>query len=182
MPRRRGAAGVEALRELEAPELLWRLTTFPAPAVGSEISITVPGNAVWRLGTLRFTIQASAAVANRVVRVLLDDGSTEFARVTCNQLVTAANFRILTFFPTCGVFNTDIGNSALVDAPWPDVPLLPGYRIRTTTAALDAGDAYAGIVLYVAEYSTADREYELERELAQLSGGLPTPAPFGGSR
>lgn len=119
------------------------------PAAGAEISVTVPAGAHWQLAALRFALVASAAVANRRVHVVIDDGATTIIETVSQDVQTAGLTRN---------YNVDAWGFApptqdleiFVPLPLP-IELDAGYRIRTVTTALDVADNYGAPELLVEE-------------------------------
>lgn len=120
------------------------------PAAGLEISETVPTNARWELRTFIAQLVASAAAANRRPTLLFDDGANVFWRVNSNVNQVAGE---------TSIYQAAIGAPfATLDArvyalPLPArLPLMGGYRVRSSTAAIDVGDDYAAPIYEVEEW------------------------------
>jgi len=128
-----------------------RVITGTDPAAGSEISETVPTNVAWRLIGFRFTLVTDATVANRNVRVIIDDGTTECVRIPPNfnhaASITANYFAGVGL----GVIGWMTGAVGVMPLPV-DLILFQGWRIRTNTLNLQAGDNFRAPVLYVEEW------------------------------
>lgn len=120
------------------------------PAAGVEISEAVPANARWRLIGVAYTLVASAAVANRTPILTIDDGATILWTSSSAVAVTAsqtAKYRAAAGVP---FFTVDTREYQL---PLPsDLILMGGFRIRTVTGAIDAGDNYGAPQLLVEEW------------------------------
>jgi hypothetical protein len=122
-----------------------------APAAGANISETVPTGARWRVLACRFTLVTSATVANRVVGIDLDDGTTSFYSMAARNLQAASQ----TFTYTVGTgFAYDISApDNRFGIPIPDgVELGAGYRFRTTVFNIQAGDQLSAPQLLVREW------------------------------
>lgn len=121
------------------------------PAAGAEISETVPTGARWRLMSLQSVLTTSVAVANRNVQIVIDDGTNETYRAACASNQAASNaFRYS--FSASGVTNVPASaNTHMVPTPAPAI-LGPGYRIRTITNLLDAGDNWSQAFILVEEW------------------------------
>lgn len=121
------------------------------PAAGAEISETVPAGVRWKLKGVRFTMVTSATVANRFVNFIVDNGTTNIFDVFYPTAHTASLTAVYYAFPL-GVTQTGLlgpaSNRIYYNIP-ADMELLPGYRIRTTTTGLDAGDNFGAPTLYV---------------------------------
>jgi hypothetical protein len=108
------------------------------------------------------------------VDIFMDDGATEFYRVTAPAFQTAnATVRY-----TMGPFGTLTAgaNNASVVIPTPaDLVLQAGFRIRTATAAMQVGDNYGPPVLYVAEYQVRGLERAVERYEREVAQAVAAP-------
>ena len=128
-----------------------RLVTGSDPAAGSEVSITVPTNAVWRLRSLRLRLDTDSTVANRRVALVVDDGST----VAFTKLSPAVQAESLTRYYN---FNFGLGyeegdfTADTISIGINDLIIPEGWRIRTITANLQAGDDYHAPILVVEEW------------------------------
>lgn len=112
-----------------------------SPAAGAEISITVPSNAVWNLESLDFTLVADSTVATRGPKLIIDDGTNIFFSFSAAELatVTASGTQEYSIGKQ-GVSNGSAANALIEFYPW--LRLGPGFRIRTVTSSLAAGDQY----------------------------------------
>jgi hypothetical protein len=120
------------------------------PAAGIECSDTVPTGARWRLVNARFTLVTSATVVNRFVSIVLDDGVTTFYQAPDNTAHVNGVTVSHSFGDALGAFGT---TAVAYLGPLPRAPmLLAGWRIRTTTQGLDAGDNYAAPQYLVEEW------------------------------
>lgn len=120
------------------------------PAAGAEWSETVPTNARWVLYSVRATLTTDATVANRVPTVVIDDGANELARVASTAVQAASLVRPYSF----GAFGVGIDQGAsgvTVPAPFP-LPLQGGWRVRSLTGAIVAGDDWSVPRLLVEEW------------------------------
>lgn len=121
------------------------------PAAGSEISQTVPAGVRWKLKSVRFVLVTSATVANRFVNFIVDDGTTNIFDVYYPTAHTAS-LTVAYYAAPLGVTQTGLlgpaTNRIYFNIP-ADMELLPGYRIRTTTTGIDAGDDFAAPTMYV---------------------------------
>lgn len=118
-------------------------------AAGAEISETVPTGARWELVGLSFVLVTSAAVANREVSIVIDDGTTTlftspsgFTHAASLTRRYSADVLGAQTAPTQGT------DRQIVIAP---MTLLAGWRIRTVTTALDVGDDFGAPQLQVKE-------------------------------
>lgn len=127
-----------------------RSITGTDPAAGVEISETVPTGARWRLISFFGELVTDATVANRRATLAIDDGTNLFFRVAINSLQTASlTFRYI--FSQAGPDVLSTGNAMVGKTP-NDLRLAAGYRIRTITETIQAGDNWAAPQLLVEEF------------------------------
>lgn len=126
-----------------------RSITGTNPAAGAEISETVPTGAQWKLHGLLLTLVTDATVANRVIHLVIDDGTADLAHAPTGANM-AASITHRASYSVMGDKDGSAGNtiSIAINAPF---PLRAGYRIRTSTTNLQAGDDYAAPQLLVDE-------------------------------
>lgn len=127
-----------------------RSITGTDPAAATEISETVPTNARWRLLAFDVALVTDATVANREVVLTIDDGATVLIEVPSAVAHAASLTRRYSF--ARGVQRATPAASTVISAPAPDVALQGGYRVRTVTTGLQAGDNYGAPQLLVEEW------------------------------
>jgi hypothetical protein len=106
-----------------------------------------------RITSLSAVFTASAAVANRQVELIVDDGANILWRASASANVTAG--QTVTFSATgtnvpAGIIATD--QTLLLP---PGLVLVPNWRIRTATTGIQAGDQWSNIWLNVEEWLTS---------------------------
>jgi len=120
------------------------------PAAGADFTITVPTGARWRVQALRANLTTSAAVANRTVQTVVDDGvNTNFIGPFLTAQ-TAGQSLGYTAYPGGGnpyTILTEQGSPL----PSPTV-MFAGARIRSLTANLQAADQWSLIFIDVEEW------------------------------
>lgn len=121
------------------------------PAVGAELSISLPADESWGFRAIEFVFTSSAIVANRQVSLVLDDGTNEFCRMMPTS-VQAENLPVRYIYALGQGYEAEIGNAKSHGLP--DVILRAGWRVRTATAALDVGDQFSAIVFLVDVFPT----------------------------
>lgn len=135
---------------VEGPGRL-RVIVGTDPAAGWQIMETVPAGARWRLLALTATLATSAVVIDRMVMLRLDDGVQTWW-MSVPSFLHPAGF--------IAPYNFAIGVPARVSAPpgyiqdaLPDrITLAAGWRFRTDTVNMDAGDNWGAPVYYVEEW------------------------------
>jgi len=129
---------------------LIRSITGTVPGVASEISETVPTNAIWRLISVRYSLTTSASVASRGSNLVVDDGTNAFGTYVPATSQAAGN----TFAYTWGAGAT-LGNVSLAAScqGMPnDLFLTAGMRFRTSTTLMQAADQYTAPQYLVEEW------------------------------
>lgn len=133
-----------------------KVITGADPAAGVEISETVPAGKSWRLMSCQAVLVASATAASRMPALVFDNGTTEFIRSGFQGGAQVANeTQRYAWARGYAHHRTDLGDPDLAMSPLPDIVLGPGFRVRTVTLAIQAGDDWGAPVFYVAEYELA---------------------------
>ncbi len=126
-----------------------RSITGTDPAAGAEISETVPDRRRWRILAVRFTLVTDDPVADRLVHLILDDGTNIF----CDVCVTTAHAASITKTYNFSNFgSTQLNPVTCLYIPLPPLPLSPGFRIRTATDLLEVTDDFSAPQLLVEEW------------------------------
>ncbi len=126
-----------------------RSITGTDPAAGAEISETVPDRRRWLLRGIYFTLTTSATVADRLIHLIIDDGTNIIAKicvVTAHAADTAKDYS----FANYG--STQLNPVLCFYLPLPLFPLIAGYRIRTSTDLIEGDDDYSAPQLLVEEW------------------------------
>jgi len=157
---------IDLLEELgRAPEVVigaayQRVITLPAPDVGSEWSITVPGGYLWRLVSLYASFTTSSQTGYRQARLQIYAGDTLIAEVKlCISLSPdySATFLVTptsspAYVVVDDLYRTGIPRNLLLSA---------GYRLASSTANIQTNDAWSNIILVVHEYVVGAQEPRL---------------------
>jgi hypothetical protein len=120
------------------------------PAAGAEFSETVPTNARWRLLGVDVPLVTDATAANREAVLTIDDGAAVVAEIAAGTAQAASLTRRYSF--ARGVQRGGPAASTIINAPIPDAMLMGGYRVRSVTTNLQAGDNYGAPQLWVEEW------------------------------
>ncbi len=119
------------------------------PPANTDISETVPDRRRWRILGVRFQLQTDGNPADRYVHLLLDDGANELVRYRCTNPQTAS----LTWIYTFANFSLpEVLADTTLHAPFPQLVIPAGYRIRTSTTGLQIADDFIAPQLYVEEW------------------------------
>lgn len=127
-----------------------RSITGTDPGAGVEISETVPTGARWQLRGVRWQLVTSAAAANRRPHLVVDDGANiifDFAGPDVQAASLTRNYNA----DPWGFQPATQDNELYLALP-EQLMLFQGWRIRTVTTALDAGDNFGPPRLYVEEW------------------------------
>jgi hypothetical protein len=122
--------------------------TTPAP--GNDWIETVPTNARWRVRAMSFMFTADATAVTRNIGVVLDDGA--YILRVFNGDTRGGNQAYIFYYdddPT-QYYRTGFGNSPHRGAI--EVVGRAGYRIKSNTDNMQAGDRYSDIRLQVEEW------------------------------
>lgn len=134
----------------EGPGALLKVTGT-APGPGLEISQTVPTTARWRVRAVRLDLTTSATVATRRVGIVFDDGAAAYYVYNA----TATQAASLDFGYNFGLalgFEQTAAQGVQVSVGLPDLLMIGGHRIRTSTGSIQAGDSYLAPVFLVEEW------------------------------
>lgn len=144
-----GWPGAQQRSNTEGPGFLHSVLTAN-PAAGAEMIFTAPAGTRFGIISHLFALTTSAAVANRNVEFLVDDGANAYWRVSSPVTVAASTtqvFSVASFNYPQGIVTTD---SVL---PMPaNLRLPPGHRLRTLTGNIQAADQYNSITTLVEEW------------------------------
>jgi hypothetical protein len=146
------ATGIRTLTVYPGPEGPGRIAVQAGadPAAGAEAAITVPVNTRWRLHGFQVTLVPDATVASRSTILNIDDGTTVVGRFGPAAAQTASVNATHSFVPGGAVSGTT--TAAYVGLLSPNAIMSGGWRVRTTTTNLQAGDNYGAPAAQVEEW------------------------------
>jgi hypothetical protein len=148
-----GWPGTPSMHVIDGPGVL-RSVTGSTPAAGAEILEVVPSNRRWTLIAFNFNLTASAAAANRSPALVLDDGVNTFLVSRTSVPQTAGQLVGYTGSPGSPFYNDTLLHILL---PFPSaLPIKAGFRIRTNTTSIQAGDQYSAPQYLVQEWGLWD--------------------------
>ena len=128
-----------------------RSITGATPGAGAEISETVPTGARWELVSFGANLVTSAAAANRMPALTLDDGTTIYFRGPMNVNEVASG--TWSNYWTQGQLVSAAAPSNVINGAIPaNIRLGAGHRIRTVTAAIQGGDQWGTVQYLVREW------------------------------
>lgn len=127
-----------------------RSITGTAPAVGADVSETVPSSVRWRLLSFTATLTTSAVVANRFPVYVIDDGANILFRSPPVASVPASTTVSLNLENVGSTVGASVSTQVL---PYDSSILLAAsFRIRTVTSLIDAGDQWTAPHYLVQEW------------------------------
>ena len=136
----------------DGPGLI-RILTGTNPAAGAEITETVPTNAKWRLKSVSFSLVADATVVNRTIGLALDDGATTYMLITAGAVQTAGQTKFYNYISGYPERETAFDGQAYIRTPLPpNLDVFQGWRFRTATISLQAGDDLSAASFVVEEW------------------------------
>jgi hypothetical protein len=138
-----------ALHTTEGPG--WKHSVQQAnPGAGADWTFTLGATQRMRIESLNAVLTASAAVANRQVQLIVDDGVNVVGFFPASVNIVASAVANVT--ATSGSVNTPVITTD-VSIPIPQPLILePGWRLRTSTVGIQAGDQWSAIWLNVEEW------------------------------
>lgn len=120
------------------------------PAAGADWTYTVPASSRNRIVSLSATLTAAAAVANRFVSLIIDDGANVVAVIPSGITLVATIVNTYTFadsVPQTAAF--DLKSAAPLPS---NIILPPAYRVRVTTTNIQAADQWTNIWLHIHDW------------------------------
>lgn len=120
------------------------------PAAGADFALTMATKQAVRIDSFSAILTASATVANRNVEVIVDDGANIVWRTSAAASITAG--QVATLSATGTNQPTGVVTTTLTVAIPPELLLAPGWRIRTATTGIQAGDQWSAIWFNVEEW------------------------------
>lgn len=126
------------------PAVYHRLVTIPDPAAGVNFVITAPGQELWRVLSVAWVFNTSAAVANRHVGLVADDQTDTWFTSRSSLDVPASSAVAYGAFPGAAPGGV-ITNMASIALPNDGLLLQPGHRLRSFTANIQGGDTFTAV-------------------------------------
>src|SRR5260370_20302352 len=126
-----------------------RTITGTTPAAGAEILETVPTSARWSLFTFKASLASNATVINRAPQFIIDDGANilfDSIGITNQPAASVDTYMFTTVIPSQAF--TAGAQPVGIQLPF---PLKQGFRIRSLTGNLQAGDQW-NAVQYLMHY------------------------------
>lgn len=116
-----------------------RYTNVKTPAAGALFTLTFDGSEVWRVATLMFRLQTSAAVANRNLALqYVNEDAAVVAEVPLPASVAASLTTLVSF--QVNQASTFQGANGDFCVGLPDILLPGGYTIQMVAAGFQAAD------------------------------------------
>ncbi len=133
---------------IEGPGALYSIAVT-TPGAGADWTQTVPTGARWRIRGGTAQLVTSAAVATRQVALVIDDGVNTLFTSESASTQLAGVTQVYDLLPG-GTVTTLVSTHQPLFQPV-DLILSAGWRIRTSTGAIQAGDQWSAIRLLVEE-------------------------------
>jgi hypothetical protein len=118
------------------------------PGAGADWTLTVPASVRWQLQTVFALLTTSAAAANRLPRLIIDDGVNIIWQSPAQVNETASLAWGNNWGAGAGSFAAADPNNVQQALP-NDLFLLAGWRVRVLTANIQAGDQWSAISIAV---------------------------------
>lgn len=124
------------------------------PALGVEVSETVPAGKTWQVLAIRVTYAVSGTAGARFVTFTIDDGTTQLYRITPHTgslgTNTQNNFSLIAGIPWGGA---DPGNSSFLFGLPNPLLMGPGYRFKSLVTNLAVDDNWNAPAFTVLEWT-----------------------------
>lgn len=157
-------------------EVIPRIITVANPVAGADWSQTVTSSSIWFVQSVRAQLNTAAAVATRAPALRLTNGEITIWEVLGGSTVAATGVGRYNY--TCGLgYSTNDGNSGIHVGAMPEMPILGGWSLQSSTTSIQAADQWSGIQIYVLELEETPYEVELQRDLANLAGNRVDAIP-----
>lgn len=129
------------------------------PAANTEVTETVPTNALWKLRSFSVVLVATG-VANRNTNLIIDDGAVTARKRIYTDTTNQTDTQTRTHLWTRGNEAWDLASDSVTDTQTvlhkscldDDIYLVAGDRIRTLTTNIAAADDYAAPIFEVEEW------------------------------
>lgn len=140
----------------------WRrsriVVTVPAPAAGADWSLIVPAGHVYMVQSIQATLTTSVAVATREADLTFSDGDTVWLVVTPATTQVASLAYRYTWFATAAGLLAGTNSTQ----PIPELVMLPGAILASSTALKDAADQWSAVKLYVIDTTVRAGAIDIE--------------------
>ena len=135
------------------PDVYTRVDPFALPvakvAAGADLSFQVPNGLIWNVVSVTAKFTASAAVANRVISFNLKDQNGTLVYTYALPTLTANQSQTLTFSEDVVSVPASFTNGGTSLVPFPDTWFSSLWTFSTSTAAIDAGDQWSAVGVWV---------------------------------
>lgn len=149
-----------------------RLLRVPQPAAGSDWSLTLPGEAWWRVVSCHATYTISTAVGvGRTIGYRVTDGSTVLVDTTYGVALSIAATHLITLlalWPT----GSALTNNERACLALPDLVLPPGFVIGTRTFQIQPADQWSAIDILVEEHDLGPEGAGIGLELLEAEAAI----------
>lgn len=144
-----------------------RVISVTSPAAGAEWTLRPAGDVIWCVLSVRFRFVTDANVAGREVALMADDGTTSFWQTAVDGGQAAS---LTADHATVPGANNYGGANIFRPLAFPanGLWLAPGYRLRSATANIQAGDQFSQVAAQVQEFHTGPNA-----NLVPLVPGVP---------
>jgi hypothetical protein len=133
------------------PNPFIKVVQIPNPAAGAEFSIRAPGEGLWRIMSLAYTLTTDVNAANRAQSLVADDGTSVYFSTDSTVFHVASTARGYSAWEgAVGV--TAISGDVILSFPTRGLVLPAGHTLRSLTTAIQVGDQYSGIAVQVEEF------------------------------
>jgi hypothetical protein len=129
-------------------------TLLSNPGAGADWTYTVPNLSRQRLVAVTATLTTGVAVANRLVNLIIDDGANVLANIPSQVTLAASLVNSYTFADSVDGLAAPFNGATMMATP-SNCLLFGGWRVRSSTANIQAADQWSAITLHTIAW--ADR-------------------------
>jgi len=130
---------------------LIKAVTSADPAAGSELSISCPNGAIWKILHGGFTLVCAAVAGSRRVHLQVNDGGTRTTDMFGNTDQIISETKRYSFADYGVIQDETDDNDILINIP-ADLYLLGGNSLVTVTTNKNAGDNFGALEMLVEEW------------------------------
>jgi hypothetical protein len=162
------------IRQRKPVDRLSYVTPAATPAAGADWSTQVPPGRAWRILSICAQFVTSSTAATRSPELRYSQGANTFCSLGAAAGTVASQTAIYTW-AALGTSTSALVTRVTVTEGVPNIWLLQGTTIGTTTVNLQAGDQWSAIWLYVDELiPQADTLESILARDAELAGEQST--------
>lgn len=160
-----GASPLAIPEASDLSEAFQQVITIATPATGTSPSRVVPGDAYEQVVTATVSVSTSAAVANRSMEMIWQDGGGNNYCIVPANAVQVANTTVTYAFNT-GSGGTYSGGAGTSVVTIPSLLMLPGHKLFFQLVNIDGSDFVSAVSMSVFRVPTSRQRLALVTPIA----------------